>query len=340
MSPVEKKPTNEPDVVSSVETTVDTQEKPADTVSRKRERSEEPEEQAVLPAKNREGSVEGEENATKEEAGAQQEQPNSEETVEEKKALDDTKAEDSKEEKENSKPADEDKSKSDEAAPKDEQKDSSEAKSSDDSKPDDSETNGDKPKPIFGAKFSGFSFGSATTSAASVFSSVTDKPASFESLLMSGSSALDTEESKETSTANNEIGQGNTPKIDLQKVEVTTGEEGEDTLFQVRAKLFVLDAETKGWKERGIGFLKLNVKHNDKKSARLIMRTEGVLKAILNVVVFADMKCELVSEKYVRIVAFEEGQKIVQYTIKVGSKNSAEELCDAIEGVKSSLSGE
>lgn len=48
---------------------------------------------------------------------------------------------------------------------------------------------------------------------------------------------------------------------------VMTGEEEEDTLLQVRGKLFSLDDNT--WRERGTGLLKLNVKQDDGSGARL-----------------------------------------------------------------------
>lgn len=44
---------------------------------------------------------------------------------------------------------------------------------------------------------------------------------------------------------------------------VDTGEEGEDTLFTTRAKLFQYHPEKKAWAERGIGPFKLNVKRKD-----------------------------------------------------------------------------
>ena len=49
---------------------------------------------------------------------------------------------------------------------------------------------------------------------------------------------------------------------------VTTGEEEEDTIHQVRGKLFSL-ADSTQWKERGTGTLKLNVRRSDGNGARL-----------------------------------------------------------------------
>lgn len=46
------------------------------------------------------------------------------------------------------------------------------------------------------------------------------------------------------------------------------------------------------------------------------MRADGVLRVILNVPLFAGMSCELAQDKFVRIVALEEG-KLVHFAIKV-----------------------
>lgn len=49
---------------------------------------------------------------------------------------------------------------------------------------------------------------------------------------------------------------------------VQTGEEDEDTLFQVRGKLYAL-SDQNSWKERGTGLLRLNVRKSDGGGARL-----------------------------------------------------------------------
>lgn len=49
---------------------------------------------------------------------------------------------------------------------------------------------------------------------------------------------------------------------------VTTGEEDEETIYQVRGKLFVLSPENQ-WKERGTGQMRLNVQRVDGTGARL-----------------------------------------------------------------------
>ncbi|XP_077393832.1 E3 SUMO-protein ligase RanBP2 [Festucalex cinctus] len=75
----------------------------------------------------------------------------------------------------------------------------------------------------------------------------------------------------------------------LDKVDVKTGEEDEEELFCNRAKLYRFDMETKEWKERGIGNVKI-LKHNTTAKVRLLMRREQVLKICANHYITTDMK--------------------------------------------------
>ncbi|KAK5861323.1 hypothetical protein PBY51_022730 [Eleginops maclovinus] len=72
------------------------------------------------------------------------------------------------------------------------------------------------------------------------------------------------------------------------KVDVKTGEEEEEEMFCNRAKLFRFDTDTKEWKERGIGMVKI-LKHSSKGKVRLLMRREQVLKICANHYINADM---------------------------------------------------
>lgn len=98
-----------------------------------------------------------------------------------------------------------------------------------------------------------------------------------------------------------------TCRTDANLCSVATGEEGEDTVFMARAKLYHFEKE---WKERGTGVIKINmVRHpadneadeevkdleageetHSETRARVIMRTDGVHRVILNTGVFKDMK--------------------------------------------------
>lgn len=76
---------------------------------------------------------------------------------------------------------------------------------------------------------------------------------------------------------------------------VATGEEGEDTLFSARAKLFAFVSEEengkKDWRERGAGILKVNVVVGDESpKARLLMRADGSHRVVLNSPIHKDLK--------------------------------------------------
>lgn len=72
------------------------------------------------------------------------------------------------------------------------------------------------------------------------------------------------------------------------KVDVKTGEEEEEEMFCNRAKLYRFDTDTKEWKERGIGSIKI-LKHGTRGKVRLLMRREQVLKICANHYITADM---------------------------------------------------
>ncbi|KAH1410511.1 hypothetical protein KXW78_005378 [Aspergillus fumigatus] len=74
-----------------------------------------------------------------------------------------------------------------------------------------------------------------------------------------------------------------------EKVEVKTNEELEEQVFKMRAKLFRFDAESKEWKERGTGDVRL-LKHKENHKTRLVMRRDKTLKVCANHYVVPDMK--------------------------------------------------
>ncbi|KAI9799514.1 MAG: hypothetical protein M1833_004036 [Piccolia ochrophora] len=158
----------------------------------------------------------------------------------------------------------------------------------------------------------------------------------------------------------------------LQIQEVETGEEEEETIFSNRAKLFYFNRTDKAWKERGMGVLKLNISlthHNEelkavgeheqedsdedpekgeagpqkrgKRSARLLMRAEGVYRVLLNVPVFKDIQ---VGDKdgleppgkTIIMTAPEEGSPVM-FQIRFGSNATATKLWEHIEDLKGDL---
>lgn len=71
------------------------------------------------------------------------------------------------------------------------------------------------------------------------------------------------------------------------KVDLKTGEEEEEEMFCNRAKLYRFDTETREWKERGTGNIKI-LKHGTKGKIRILMRREQVLKICANHYITAD----------------------------------------------------
>lgn len=66
-----------------------------------------------------------------------------------------------------------------------------------------------------------------------------------------------------------------------EKVETKTNEESEEQVFKMRAKLFKFDRDSREWKERGTGDVRL-LKHKENKKTRLVMRRDKTLKVCAN----------------------------------------------------------
>ncbi|PGH06789.1 hypothetical protein AJ79_06430 [Helicocarpus griseus UAMH5409] len=144
--------------------------------------------------------------------------------------------------------------------------------------------------------------------------------------------------------------------------ETETGEEGEVNLFSCRGKLFHFDG--KEWKERGVGVFKVNVREPQddseerdveegkskdegaekapkKKTARLIMRADGVWRVILNIPMYKGMKAGDPSGapppgKQVHFAGFEEGKR-VPFLIRTGNDDVAKELYITIREIQERL---
>uniref|UniRef100_A0A673XYI3 RAN binding protein 2 n=1 Tax=Salmo trutta TaxID=8032 RepID=A0A673XYI3_SALTR len=124
-----------------------------------------------------------------------------------------------------------------------------------------------------------------------------DQPFSFTDVTMPVFGLANTAEEEKGAESNNdsthveedEDGPHFEPIVPLpDKVDVKTGEEEEEEMFCNRAKLFRFDAETKEWKERGIGLVKI-LKHSRSGKVRLLMRREQVLKICANHYITPDM---------------------------------------------------
>ncbi|XP_055039612.2 ran-binding protein 3a isoform X2 [Misgurnus anguillicaudatus] len=135
-----------------------------------------------------------------------------------------------------------------------------------------------------------------------------------------------TKDSLEESAARHEAHK--TQKCLLERVEVKTGEESESNVLQMQCKLFVFEVVSQSWVERGCGVLRLN----DMSSAddgmlqsRLVMRTQGSLRVILNTKIWPQMQVDKASEKSLRITAMDtEEQGVKVFLIASSSKDAAQ----------------
>ncbi|WVQ75840.1 hypothetical protein IAR50_005473 [Cryptococcus sp. DSM 104548] len=116
-------------------------------------------------------------------------------------------------------------------------------------------------------------------------------------------------------------------KLNMQEQDVTTGEEDEDTVFQVRAKLFVNE---KGWKERGIGLLRVNVRRDDGGGARLVMRADGVLRLLLNSKLYKGLNPKVEGKTVLMTLPNVGENKMAVICLRLSNAKSAEDLADHI----------
>ncbi|XP_045158303.2 ran-binding protein 3-like [Mercenaria mercenaria] len=121
-------------------------------------------------------------------------------------------------------------------------------------------------------------------------------------------------------------------ETELEEVEVVTGEENESNVLQTNGKLFVFDGDTQNWVERGRGLLRLNdmrCESSQTFQSRLLMRTQGSLRLILNTKIWPGMTVERASQKSVRVTGTD-GDHVKVFLIITNPKDS-ENLLRALD---------
>ncbi|KAF8975295.1 hypothetical protein BGZ52_009071, partial [Haplosporangium bisporale] len=96
-------------------------------------------------------------------------------------------------------------------------------------------------------------------------------------------------------------------------------------MYVTKGKLFADADRSQTWKERGKGTFKINVGRKNTRSARLVMRTDGALRLILNVAVIPNMNVIITGDKYIRFVGIEEGMPVL-FLLKVKDSTVASEV--------------
>nr|GLL21164.1 nuclear pore complex protein NUP50B-like isoform X1 [Ipomoea trifida] len=118
----------------------------------------------------------------------------------------------------------------------------------------------------------------------------------------------------------------------MQEVSVETGEENEKPVFTADSVLFeYLDG---GWKERGKGEIKVNVSTTEVKKARLVMRSRGNYRLILNANLFPEMKLANMDKKGITFAcvnsASETSEKLSTFALKFKDASIVEEFRAAV----------
>ena len=138
-------------------------------------------------------------------------------------------------------------------------------------------------------------------------------------------------------------------QVDLTPVEeIKTGEENEKSHFTSTAKIFELNLTkiSDGWKERGLGRLHLNQSLDDPQKVRLVMRSQGLLRVVLNMKVTSDTKlikgleASLSPGKFVRWNSINDQGVPVQYLLKFANQTIRDELIEKVENLKETFETE
>jgi Ran-binding protein 3 len=185
---------------------------------------------------------------------------------------------------------------------------------------------------LAGSGFSGstFSFGSIPTdgtNSGSLFGLKTDQPSlpSFGfGQSNNGSSSLSVTKS---------VAKSETSGIPtMQEVPIETGEENEKSVFASDSVLF--EFFNGGWKERGKGEVKVNISTNGTGKARLVMRSKGNYRLILNASLYTDMKLANMEKRGITFACINstgEGQDgLSTFALKFKDASIVEEFREAV----------
>ncbi|KAL9244362.1 hypothetical protein vseg_018145 [Gypsophila vaccaria] len=96
------------------------------------------------------------------------------------------------------------------------------------------------------------------------------------------------EENENAPAEDEDTGAQIAPIVKLEEVAVTTGEEDEVPLLDLKSKLYRFDKDGNQWKERGSGTVKF-LKHRVTGKVRLVMRQSKTLKICANHLIIAGM---------------------------------------------------
>ncbi|EDO42533.1 predicted protein, partial [Nematostella vectensis] len=124
-------------------------------------------------------------------------------------------------------------------------------------------------------------------------------------------------------------------KSQLAKVAVVTGEEEERNVLQINCRLFLFEGETHTWKEKGRGTLRLNDMCQSMSESifqsRLVMRTQGNLRVMLNTKLWPEMTLDRANDKSLRVTAVDGEHNDIKIYLIMGGPKDILQLYTAID---------
>ncbi|KAJ7563345.1 hypothetical protein O6H91_03G106400 [Diphasiastrum complanatum] len=136
-------------------------------------------------------------------------------------------------------------------------------------------------------------------------------------------------------------GQQTQATVSLSEVPVETGEEKEKAVFAADATLF--EFVDKAWKERGKGELRVNLSEDAECKARLVMRSKGNLRLLLNASLFRDMRLNRMDSKSITFACANSASTLkvgglTTYALKLKDVSVSENFIAVVEAHKVSSS--
>ncbi|XP_078428475.1 ran-binding protein 1 homolog b-like [Wolffia australiana] len=130
------------------------------------------------------------------------------------------------------------------------------------------------------------------------------------------------------------------PIVRLEEITVSTGEENENVLLELKSKLYRFDKDGNQWKERGTGSVKL-LKHKETGKVRLVMRQAKTLKICANHLVTPSIKVQehAGSDKSCvwHATDFSDGElKDEMFCIRFGSVENCKKFMETVEEIAES----
>ncbi|KAH8347221.1 hypothetical protein KR059_006806, partial [Drosophila kikkawai] len=180
---------------------------------------------------------------------------------------------------------------------------------------------------------------STTTSSQLLFSSViqnaaqttdTSEAAAASSSTCTSSNSNNNKESAEAKSLTDvarEYEESRAQKRKYEEVETFTGEEDEINILDVSCKLFAF--LNSNWEERGRGSLRLNDAKDGRGNSRVVFRTSGNLRLLVNTKVWAAMVAERASQKSLRLTAID-NSGVVKIFLAMGRPADIAQLIKAL----------